>query len=61
MSIPGGSLHTKADTSTMIRFAASPARLRLRRTVIDRYLAREIPLREGTAILTYLGSDEIGR
>ena len=47
MSVPGGPLHTKSDTSTMIRFAASPARLRLRRTVIDRYLARETPLREG--------------
>jgi hypothetical protein len=33
--------HTKSDTSTMIRFAASPSRLRFRRTVIDRYLARD--------------------
>ncbi|MFC9835225.1 hypothetical protein ACFVKB_15545 [Rhodococcus sp. NPDC127530] len=53
MSVPGGPLHTKADTNTMVRFAASPARLRFRRTVIDRYLARETPLREGrSAILT---------
>ncbi|RYF49381.1 MAG: hypothetical protein EOO27_33730 [Comamonadaceae bacterium] len=33
--------HTKSDTSTMIRVAASPTRLRLRRTVIDQYLARD--------------------
>ncbi|AWK76392.1 hypothetical protein CBI38_33815 (plasmid) [Rhodococcus oxybenzonivorans] len=43
MSVPGGPLHTKSDTSTMIRFAASLTRLRFRRTVIDRYLARETP------------------
>ncbi|MGW4335372.1 hypothetical protein ACWEK5_21495 [Rhodococcus koreensis] len=47
MSVPGGPLHTKSATSTMIRFAASPARLRFRRTVIDRYLARDTLLREG--------------
>ncbi|GAF46538.1 hypothetical protein [Rhodococcus wratislaviensis] len=41
MSIPCGPLHTKSDASAMIRFAASPTRLRLRRTVIDRYLARK--------------------
>ncbi|GCE38810.1 hypothetical protein Rhow_002334 [Rhodococcus wratislaviensis] len=53
MSVPGGPLHTKSDTSTMIRFAASPARLRFRRTVVDRYLVRETSLRERrSAILT---------
>ena len=53
MSVPGGPLHTKSDTSTMVRFAALPTRLRFRRTVIDRYLVRETPLREGcSAILT---------
>ncbi|MDF3310031.1 hypothetical protein P3H15_33995 [Rhodococcus sp. T2V] len=36
MSVPGGPLHTKSATSTMIRFAVSPGRLRFRRTVIDR-------------------------
>ncbi|MGV9870962.1 hypothetical protein [Rhodococcus koreensis] len=41
MSVPGGPLHTKSAISTMIRFAASLARLRFRRTVFGRYLARD--------------------
>ncbi|MBC2637658.1 MULTISPECIES: hypothetical protein [unclassified Rhodococcus (in: high G+C Gram-positive bacteria)] len=27
MSLPGGPLHTKSDTGTMIRYAESPSRL----------------------------------
>ena len=55
MSMPGGPLHTKSDASTMIRFAASPAWLRFRRTVIDWCLARETPLREGRVAILMAG------
>ncbi|GCE44202.1 hypothetical protein Rhow_008500 [Rhodococcus wratislaviensis] len=61
MSVPGGPLHTKSDTSTMIRFAASPARLRFRRTVIDRYLARDTPLREGRSAILTAGAPGAGK
>ncbi|MFD9669452.1 zeta toxin family protein [Rhodococcus sp. NPDC059968] len=61
MSVPGGPLHTKSNTSTMIRFAASPARLRLRRTVVDRYLARDTPLREGRSAILTAGAPGAGK
>lgn len=61
MSVPGGPLHTKSTTSTMIRFAASPTRLRFRRTVIDRYLARDTPLREGRSAILTAGAPGAGK
>ncbi|MFE5702004.1 zeta toxin family protein [Rhodococcus koreensis] len=61
MSVPGGPLHTKSATSTMIRFAASPARLRFRRTVIDRYLERDTPLREGRSAILTAGAPGAGK
>ncbi|KAF0958923.1 MULTISPECIES: hypothetical protein [unclassified Rhodococcus (in: high G+C Gram-positive bacteria)] len=61
MSMPGGPLHTKSDTNTMVRFAASPTRLRFRRTVIDRYLARATPLREGRSAILTAGAPGAGK
>jgi hypothetical protein len=60
MSMPGGPLHTKSDTNTMVRFAASPTRL-FRRTVIDRYLARATPLREGRSAILTAGAPGSGK
>ncbi|WP_018604279.1 zeta toxin family protein [Mycobacterium sp. 155] len=60
-SVAGGPLHREAAECTEYRYATDVGRARLHKHIIDRYLARENPRRDGRSAIVTAGAPGSGK